>query len=337
MLVAAIVGPLVIYPIFLMKVYYLSLFAMAFSLLFGFGGLLSFGHCAFFGTAAYLTGHAIKVWHFPPELGILFGVGSGTLLGFVFGAISIRRSGIYFAMITLALAEIVYFLANRFEFTGGENGLTQVPRGIFLGLFDMKNELVMYYITLLFFLFGFLTFVRVIRSPFGLALQAIRQNEGRAASLGYKVSEYKFMAFVLAASLVSLAGAVKVVVIEFASLADVHWQIGGQVILMSLLGGTSTFFGPILGAIIVLSLEEYLAFLGQWVTFLTGAIFVLCVLMFPHGIIGEAPRLLQRFKMRSSSNSGTDGAPATAEVPDKEISAFVPKDVIVPPTLKVES
>lgn len=299
LLAIALAAPFFLYPLFLMKVYYLALFAIAFSLLFGFGGLLSFGHCAFFGTAAYLTGYAIKAWRFPPEFGILFGVACGTILGVAFGAMAIRRSGIYFAMITFALAEMVYFLANRLPFTGGENGLTQVPRGIFLGLFDLKSEITMYYVTLAIFGMGFFVFVRAIRSPFGLALRAIKQNETRAASLGYKVARFKLTVFALSAFLASLAGAMKVVVIEFASLSDVHWHLGGQAILMALLGGVTTFMGPVVGAVIVLLLEEYLAFLGQWVTFITGAIFVVCVMTFRRGILGELPDLLNRLRKKN--------------------------------------
>ncbi|MFZ5780155.1 MAG: branched-chain amino acid ABC transporter permease [Pseudomonadota bacterium] len=312
LLAVALVAPFFLYPLFLMKVYYLALFAIAFSLLFGFGGLLSFGHCAYFGTAAYLTGHAIKIWDFPPELGILFGVACGTVLGVVFGAMAIRRSGIYFAMITFALAEMIYFLANRLPFTGGENGLTQVPRGVFLGLFNLKNEITMYYVTLAVFALGFFVFVRAIRSPFGLALRAIKQNETRAESLGYKVSRFKLLAFALSAFLASLAGAMKVVVIEFASLSDVHWQLGGQAILMALLGGVTTFLGPLLGAVIVLLLEEYLAFLGQWVTFITGAIFVICVLTFRRGILGELPDLWNRLRSRQGRTDPVVAARASA-------------------------
>ncbi len=307
LLVAALAAPFFLYPLFLMKVYYLALFAIAFSMLFGFGGLLSFGHCAYFGAAAYLTGHAIKIWHFTPELGILFGVACGTVLGLACGAMAIRRSGIYFAMITFALAEMVYFLANRLPFTGGENGLTQVPRGVFLGLFDLKNEMTMYYVTLAVFMLGFFVFVRAIRSPFGLALRAIKQNETRAASLGYKAAGFKLTAFALSAFLASLAGALKVVVIEFASLSDVHWHLGGQAILMALLGGVGTFLGPVLGAVIVLLLEDYLAFLGQWVTFITGAIFVVCVLTFRRGILGELPDVLARLRNRRAGRARADG------------------------------
>lgn len=309
LLAIAIVAPAGVYPLFLMKVYYFALFAIAFNLLFGFAGLLSFGHCAFFGAAAYLTGHAIKVWGLPPELGMLFGIAAGTALGAAFGALAIRRSGIYFAMITFALAELVYFMANRLPFTGGENGLTQVRRGIFLGVFDLSNELVMYYVALALFLLGFLVFVRIIRSPFGLALRAIKQNENRAISLGYKVDRYKLIAFVLSAFLVSVAGALKVVVMEFASLSDVHWQTGGQVILMALLGGIGTFFGPVVGTVVVLVIEEYLAFLGQWVTFLTGAIFVVCVLTFRHGFVGELPMLKQRIGQLVRKNPDMSRAP----------------------------
>lgn len=315
----AIAAPFFLYPLFVMKVYYLSLFAIAFSLLFGFGGLLSFGHCAFFGAAAYLAGHSIKIWNLPPELGILFGVSCGTLLGIAFGALATRRSGIYFAMITFALAEMIYFLANRLPFTGGENGLTQVPRGTFLGFVDLRNELAMYYVTLALFAFGFFVFVRAIRSPFGLTLRAIKQNETRAASLGYKIANFKLLAFALSAFLASLAGAIKVVVIEFASLSDVHWHLGGQTILMALLGGVSTFFGPVVGAAIVLILEDYLAFLGQWVTLLTGVIFIVCVLMFRRGLLGELPDLIDRVRRRkaaeSSANQTQESASSPKQVP----------------------
>jgi len=313
LVLVAIAAPFFFYPLFVMKIYYLALFAIAFSLLFGFGGLLSFGHCAFFGAAAYLAGHSIKIWGLSPELGILFGVACGTLLGVAFGALAIRRSGIYFAMITFALAEVIYFAANRLPFTGGENGMTQVTRGMFLGFIDLRNELAMYYVTLALFACGFFVFVRTIRSPFGLTLRAIKQNETRAASLGYKISSFKLSAFALSAFLASLAGAIKVVVIEFASLSDVHWHLGGQTILMALLGGVSTFFGPVVGAVIVLVLEEYLAFLGQWVTLITGLIFIVCVLTFRRGLLGELPDLIEKLRRGRNRTGAATSVPAAED------------------------
>ncbi len=291
-----IVAPFFVYPMFLMKIYVYGLFAVAFNLLFGFAGLLSFGHVAFFGTAAYATGHAIKAWELSPELGILFGVLLGTVLAAVAGVVAIRRSGIYFAMITFALVEFAHFFAMKIPLTGGENGLTQVSRGIFLGVFDLSHPLVMYFVCFGIFVLAFLFFIRITRSPFGLALQAMKDGEDRVISLGYSPPRLKFQAFVLSGMLAALAGSLKVVVFEFASLSDVDWMTNGQVILMTLLGGVGTFIGPLFGSLVVTFIEDYLAFLGQWVTILTGGIFIVCVISFRRGVIGEIPLVYDRFK-----------------------------------------
>ena len=271
-----------------MKVLCFSLFACAFNLLIGYVGLLSFGHALFFGGASYASAHAALAWGWPPELAILFSVGVGAALGLVVGVIAIRRQGIYFAMITLALAQMFYFYCLRAEFTGGENGIQGVPRG------HLENKYLMYYFVAAVFFVGFALIYRVIHSPFGQVLKAIRENEPRAISLGYKTDQYKVLAFVLSAALAALAGGTKAIVFQLASLTDVHWGMSGEVILMTLIGGMGTIFGPIAGAIIFMALENYLAQLGSWVTVTEGAIFVLCVLAFRRGIFGELSRLLKR-------------------------------------------
>ena len=276
-----------IYPVFLMKALCFALFACAFNLLLGFGGLLSFGHAMFLGTAGYVSAHAAKVWGLPPELAILAGTAASALLGLVAGALAIRRQGIYFAMITLALAQMIYFFCLQTPFTHGEDGIQAVPRGRFLGVLDLSSTLVMYYVVLAIFLAAFLLIFRVIHSPFGNVLKAIRENEPRAISLGYDAERYKLLAFVLSATLAGLAGATKAIVFQLASLTDVHWTMSGEVVLMTLLGGMGTIFGPVVGAFAIIGLESYLAGFGQWVTVITGAIFVVCVLAFRRGIVGE--------------------------------------------------
>ena len=289
-----VVAPFVVYPVFLMKALCFALFACAFNLLIGYGGLLSFGHAAYLGSAGYVTAHAAKVWGWPPELAILAGVAGAAALGLVIGALAIRRQGIYFAMITLALAQMLYFFCLQAPFTGGEDGIQSVPRGLLFGLVDLRNTLTMYFTVLAIFLAGFLLIYRTIHSPFGQVLKAIRENEPRALSLGYGADRYKLIAFVLSAALSGLAGGTKAIVFQLASLTDVHWTMSGEVVLMTLLGGLGTVFGPVAGAVIVIGLETYLAQLGAWVTVVQGTIFVLCVLAFRRGVVGELARLLRK-------------------------------------------
>jgi branched-chain amino acid transport system permease protein len=287
-------APLVVYPVFMMKVMCFALFACAFNLLIGFGGLLSFGHAMFLGTAGYAAAHSAKVWGFPPEFAIFFGTAAAFLLGVVTGLLAIRRQGIYFAMITLALAQMIYFFYLQTPFTHGEDGIQAVPRGKLFSFIDLENISVMYYTVLVIFLAGFLLIYRVIHSPFGQVLKAIRENEPRAISLGYDTTRYKFMAFVLSATLAGLAGATKSLVFQLASLTDVHWTMSGEVVLMTLLGGLGTIFGPVVGALIIISMENYLAQLGAWVTIVEGVIFVICVLTFRRGVVGEIANLLKK-------------------------------------------
>ena len=294
MAAALVVAPHVgFYPVFLMKALCFALFACAFNLLIGYGGLLSFGHAMFLGTAGYVSAHAAKVWGVPPELAILAGTAASALLGVVSGALAIRRQGIYFAMITLALAQMIYFFCLQAPFTHGEDGIQAVPRGKLFGVLDLSNTLTMYYVVLAIFLGGFLLILRVIHSPFGNVLKAIRENEARALSLGYNAERYKLLAFVLSATLSGLAGATKAIVFQLASLTDVYWTMSGEVVLMTLLGGMGTIFGPVVGAFTIIGLENYLAGFGQWVVVITGTIFVVCVLAFRRGIVGELGRLLK--------------------------------------------
>jgi len=281
-------APWLIYPVFAMKALCFALFACAFNLLIGYVGLLSFGHALFFGGASYFCANAALVWGWPPELAILFSVLAAAALGLVVGIIAIRRQGIYFAMITLALAQMFYFFCLRADFTGGENGIQGVPRG------HLENTYVIYYFVAAVFLVGFAIINRVIHSPFGEVLKAIRENEPRAISLGYKTDQYKVLAFVLSAALAGLAGGTKAIVFQLASLTDVHWGMSGEIILMTLIGGIGTVFGPIVGAVIFIALENYLSQLGSWVMVVEGAIFVICVVAFRRGIIGELARVLKR-------------------------------------------
>ena len=287
-------APLIVYPVFMMKVMCFALFACAFNLLIGFGGLLSFGHAMFLGTAGYITAHAAKEWGFAPEFAILAGTASAFLLGIVTGLLAIRRQGIYFAMITLALAQMIFFFYLQAPFTHGEDGIQSVPRGKLFGFIDLANIWIMYFTVLVIFTAGFLLIYRVIHSPFGQVLKAIRENEPRAISLGYDTTHYKFMAFVLSATLAGLAGATKALVFQLASLTDVHWTMSGEVVLMTLLGGLGTIFGPVVGALIIITMENYLAQLGAWVTIVQGAIFVVCVLTFRRGVIGEIAHYLKK-------------------------------------------
>jgi branched-chain amino acid transport system permease protein len=294
MLAIFALAPLVVYPVFMMKVMCFALFACAFNLLIGFGGLLSFGHAMFLGTAGYITAHAAKVWGFPPELAILAGTASAFLLGIVTGLLAIRRQGIYFAMITLALAQMIYFFYLQAPFTHGEDGIQAVPRGRLFGFIDLSSIWAMYYTVLAVFIGGFLLISRTIHSPFGQVLKAIRENEPRAISLGYDTTHYKFQAYVLSATLAGLAGATKAIVFQLASLTDVHWTMSGEVVLITLLGGMGTVFGPVAGALVIITMENYLAQLGAWVTVVQGAIFVVCVLTFRRGIIGEIANLIKK-------------------------------------------
>ena len=286
-LVGLIWAPFFIYPIFVMKVLCFALFACAFNLLLGYAGLLSFGHATFFGGAAYFTAYAVKEWGVPPELGILIGVAGAALLGLVMGFVAIRRQGIYFAMITLALSYMFYFFCLQAEFTHGEDGIQSVPRGYLFGVLDLNNSFNMYYFVLAIFLIGVLIIWRFINSPFGMILKSIRENEQRAISLGYSVAHYKLGAFVMSAALAGLAGAVKALVFQFATLTDVAWQMSGEVILMTLLGGIGTLIGPLFGAGFVATLENYLATSEFPVTIITGIVFMVCVLLFRRGVIGE--------------------------------------------------
>jgi len=284
-----------IYPTFLMKCWCFALFACAFNLLLGYTGLLSFGHAAFLGAAGYIAGHSIKVWGLPPELGILAGSAFAAALGWAFGSLAIRRAGIYFAMITLALAQMLYFVWLQMKFTGGEDGLQGVPRGTLLGVIDLADSMNLYYVVFAIFLAGFFLIYRTIHSPFGQVLKSIRENEPRATSLGYDVARYKLVAFVLSAALSGLAGATNTVVFQLASLTDAHWHTSGEVVLMTLLGGLGTVFGPVVGAFVVVGLQNELADkVGSWVQVIMGIIFVICVLAFRRGIVGEIVALARK-------------------------------------------
>jgi branched-chain amino acid transport system permease protein len=276
-----------LYPVFVSKALCFALFACAFNLLLGFGGLLSFGHAMFLGIAGYVSAHAAKVWGLPPELAIAAGTAAAALLGVAVGMLAIRRQGIYFAMITLAIAQMIFFFCVQAPFTGGEDGIQAVPRGRLFGVVDLANPLAMYYTVVAIFLAAFVLIYRIIHSPFGQVLKAIRENEARAVSLGYDADRYKLLAFILSAALSGLAGATKAIVFQLAALTDVHWTMSGEVVLMTLLGGMGTIFGPVVGAFIIIGLENYLAGFGQWVTVITGVIFVVCVLAFRRGIVGE--------------------------------------------------
>jgi branched-chain amino acid transport system permease protein len=288
-----LVAPFVFYPVFLMKALCFALFACAFNLLIGYVGLVSFGHALFFGWASYLAAHAAKSWGLQPEFAVVIGTATAAALGFVGGVIAIRRQGIYFAMITLALAQMMYLVALRVRLTGGEDGIQDVQRGKLLGVFDLNNEMTMYAFVLIVVLAAFFLIYRIINSPFGEVLKAIRENELRTISLGYRTDRYKLVAFVLSATLAGLAGSLKALVFQLASLTDVHWTMSGEVILMTLVGGLGTVFGPVAGAFIIVAMENYLAPLGQWVLVIQGAIFVACVLTFRRGIVGELANWLR--------------------------------------------
>ena len=303
LLALALVAPLIgLYPVFVMKLLCFALFACAFNLLLGFTGLLSFGHAAFFGTGAYVAGWFIKSQGWTPEVALIAaGIGAG-LLGLLFGVVAIRRQGIYFAMITLAMAQMVYFICLQARFTGGEDGLQGVPRGKLFGLLSLEPDLTLYYLIVAIFLACFLAISRIVTSPFGQVLKMIRENEPRAISLGYEVDRYKLLAFVLSSALAGLAGGLKTLVMGFATLSDVHWSMSGEVILMSLLGGVGTFFGPVVGAGVVISLQDLLADkVGAWVTVIIGVIFVVCVLAFRKGVVGELQAWFERRRARAGA------------------------------------
>ena len=283
-----------IYPYFVMQALCFALLACAFNLLIGYGGLLSFGHAMFLGTAGYCSAHALKVWGVPPELGILIGTAAAAALGVITGFVSIRRQGIYFSMITLALSQLLYFIYLQTPFTHGEDGIQGIPQGYLFGVFNLANATTLYYVILVGFLCGFLLIFRTINSPFGEVLKAIRENEPRAISLGYKTDQYKLLAFILSGTLAGLAGALKVFVAQNASLTDVEVGMSGQIVLMTLVGGLGTIFGPVVGAFIIIAMQQYLASFGQWVQVIQGVIFVACVLLFRRGIIGEIAHYLKR-------------------------------------------
>jgi branched-chain amino acid transport system permease protein len=283
-----------IYPFFVMQALCFALLACAFNLLVGYGGLLSFGHAMFLGTAGYCSAHALKVWGVSPELGIIAGIAAAAALSVVVGYISIRRQGIYFAMITLALSQLLYFVYLQAPFTHGEDGIQGIPQGHLFGVFDLSKPTVLYYVVLLGFLGGFLLIFRIINSPFGEILKSIRENEQRAISLGYRCDQYKLMAFILSGTLAGFAGSLKVFVAQNASLTDVHWTMSGEIVLMTLVGGLGTIFGPVVGAFVIIAMQQYLAGFGQWVMVIQGAIFVICVLSFRRGIVGEIAHYFRR-------------------------------------------
>ncbi|HTB02860.1 MAG TPA: branched-chain amino acid ABC transporter permease [Bradyrhizobium sp.] len=283
-----------LYPFFVMQALCFALLACAFNLLIGYGGLLSFGHAMFLGTAGYVSGHALKVWGLSPELGILAGTAASGGLAVITGLVAIRRQGIYFAMITLALSQLLYFIYVQVPFTHGEDGIQGIPQGYLFGIFNLANSTILYYVVLAGFLLGFLLIFRTINSPFGEVLKAIRENEPRAISLGYKTDQYKLLAYILSGTLAGLAGALKVFVAQNASLTDVEVGMSGQIVLMTLVGGLGTVFGPVIGAFIIVAMQQYLSGLGQWVTVIQGAVFVVCVLTFRRGIVGEIAHFFRR-------------------------------------------
>jgi len=303
--VAAFLLPFVFYPVLLMECLCYAMFACAFNLLFGYAGLLSFGHAAFFGAGAYVTGYVVKMMGVPPELGLLLGVLSAAALSIPMGLLSIRRQGVYFAMITFALGELVYFVAIQAPFTGGEDGLQSIPRGHLFGFIDLNNERSMYYFVLATFIAVFCAIYRIINSPFGEVLLAVRENETRATSLGYQVKRYKLIVFLLSASLSGLAGGMKALTFHFSSLNNVYWHQSGEVVLMTLLGGVGTLTGPVIGAFFVISLQHYLSELGEWVTFIIGGTFVICVLSFRRGVVGEIVEYARLRRLRAEQREAS--------------------------------
>jgi branched-chain amino acid transport system permease protein len=293
-LMLAVVPLTGVYPFFVMQALCFALLACAFNLLVGYGGLLSFGHAMFLGTAGYVSAHALKVWGLTPELGILAGTLAACGLGIVTGLVAIRRQGIYFSMITLALSQLLYFIYLQTPFTHGEDGIQGIPQGFLFGIFNLARPTTLYYVILAGFLLGFLLIYRAINSPFGEVLKSIRENEQRAISLGYKTDHYKLLAYILSATLAGFAGSLKVFVAQNASLTDVHWTMSGEVVLMTLVGGLGTVFGPVVGAFVIIAMQQYLAGFGQWVTVIQGVIFVVCVLTFRRGVVGEIAHFFRR-------------------------------------------
>lgn len=304
-------APFVVYPVFLMNALCFAVFAGALNLLLGYAGLLSFGHAALFGGSAYIAGYAMKIWGLPTELGLLCGMATGAFLGFIFGVLASRCQGIYVAMITFALAQMVYFIAVQADFTGGEDGLQSVPRGDLFGLIDLSPTLHLYYAILVVFALAVAATYRIVQSPFGLVLRMIRDNEARATSLGYSTNSYKITAFALSGALAGLAGAMKVLVFQFASLTDVYWHTNGEVVLMTVLGGIGTLAGPVIGAFIVVAVESYFAAAGEWVTIIQGAVFVVMVLAFRRGIVGELAQILPPLLRRVRARKGLTGLAGT--------------------------
>ncbi len=313
LVVAAIAAPLFLYPQFVMRAYCFALFAVAFNLLLGYVGLLSFGHAAFFGFAAYVTGYVAKEWGITPEFAILMGAAAAAALGLVFGGLAIRRQGIYFAMVTLALAQMLYFFCLQAPFTHGEDGIQAIPRGYLFGVIDLNNSLTMYYFVLAVFILGFLLVQRTIHSPFGQILKAIRENEPRAISLGYNADRYKLQAFVISTAVAGVAGGLFALTFQIATLNNVHWHLSGEVVLMTLLGGLGTVLGPVVGAFLVAAIQQYLAPYGAWVSIFQGIIFVACVLLFRRGIVGEIVHLLRpRGKVEAEDVEAHGKAPQPA-------------------------
>ncbi len=294
LLLLALAGPFFLYPVFLMKVMCFALFACALNLLLGFGGLLSFGHAAYFGGAAYISAHAAKVWGLTPEVSIILGALSAMVLGLVIGSLAIRRQGIYFAMVTLAFAQMVYFASLQAPFTGGEDGIQNVPRGDLFGVISLRSDFTLYFVVLAITFLSLLLIYRIVHSPFGQVLKAIRENEPRAISLGYRVNNYKLAVFVMSAGFAGVAGATKAIVFQLASLTDVYWTMSGEAVLMTLIGGMGTVFGPVLGAAIIVTMQNYLASLGAWVTIIQGCIFVISVILFREGIIGMIAKWIKK-------------------------------------------
>jgi branched-chain amino acid transport system permease protein len=310
LLLLALVAPFAFYPVFVMKALCFALFACAFNLLMGYVGLASFGHAAFFGWASYTTAYTVKFFALSPIVGILAGTAVATVMGAAFGWLAIRRHGIYFAMVTLALAQMVYFVALEAKFTGGEDGIQAVPRGTLFGIVNLDDPFAMYYFVLAIFLIGFAIIQRAIHSPFGQVLKAIRENEPRAVSLGYRTERYKLLAFILSAGLSGLAGSTKSLVFQLASLTDVHWATSGDVLLMTLLGGIGTVLGPVVGAVILVSMENYLAQMGSWVTVIQGVIFVVFVLLFRRGFVGEIEAWVRRRAQSAAAGPAVSSASA---------------------------
>jgi branched-chain amino acid transport system permease protein len=318
---AIVVAPFAIYPVLLMKVLCFALFASAFNLLVGYTGLMSFGHAAFFGTGAYVAGYFIKVWGVTPEIALLFAAMMAGLIGLLIGALAIRRHGIYFSMVTLALSQMVFFFFLQSKFTGGEDGLQGVPRGYLFGLISLKSDVALYYFICAVFVLAILLIWRIVNSPFGRVLNSIRENEQRALSLGYEVSQFKLLTFVISAALAGLAGAAKTLIFGFATLVDAQWHMSGEVILMTLLGGIGTLSGPIVGSTIVVLLQNLLADkVGSKVTVIMGSIFMICVVVFRKGIVGELTETLNRLRLKRALVDQMKPGVAKADAAATELS-----------------